>query len=86
MLRRKSEFWDFLYSICSLVSEKEGLNKEGQLSPYEEYLQLLLQMKMASDVSEWRDTPNPLGFVLFFLFKHTVNNILMTDISMAALL
>lgn len=60
MLRRRSEFFIFLDSVRSVKSEnkeeKEEENKEGKkeqkLSPLEEYLQLLLQMKMASAVSE----------------------------------
>ncbi|XP_034997571.1 formin-binding protein 1 isoform X21 [Hippoglossus stenolepis] len=48
MLRRKSEFFVFLDSVRSVKSEKEEQNEENQLSPYEEYLQVLLQMKMTS--------------------------------------
>ncbi|XP_055369260.1 formin-binding protein 1 isoform X29 [Betta splendens] len=46
MLRRKSEFFVFLDSVRSVTSEKDEQKEERQLSPYEEYLQVLLQMKM----------------------------------------
>lgn len=52
MLRRKSEFFVFLDSVRSVKSEKEEQKEEDQLSPYEEYLQVLLQMRMTSAVSE----------------------------------
>lgn len=51
MFRRKSlsaELFVFLDSVRSVTSERE----EQQLSPSEEYLQALLQMKMTSAVSE----------------------------------
>lgn len=54
MLRRKSEFFVFLDSARSVKSEKEERKETLQLSPYEEYLQVLLQMKMTSAVSEQR--------------------------------
>lgn len=54
MLRRKSEFLLFLDSVRSVKSEKEERKEERQLSPYEEYLQVLLQMKMTSAVSVQR--------------------------------
>lgn len=54
MLRRKSEFFVFLDSARSVKSEKEARKEEHQLSPHEEYLQALLQMKMTSAVSEQR--------------------------------
>lgn len=52
MLRRKSEFFIFLDSVRSVKSEKDEQKEERQLSPYEEYLQVLLQMKMTIAVSE----------------------------------
>lgn len=48
MLRRRSEFFIFLDNVCSVKSEKE----DHQLSPCDDYLQVLLQMKMTSAVSE----------------------------------
>lgn len=54
MLRRKSEFFIFLDSTFSAKPEKEEQKEEPELSPYEEYLQVLLQMKMTSAVSEQR--------------------------------
>ena len=54
MLRRKSEFFIFLDNVRSGKSETEEQKEEQQLSPYEDYLQVLLQMKMTSDVSEQR--------------------------------
>ncbi|XP_076614812.1 formin-binding protein 1 isoform X5 [Chaetodon auriga] len=48
MLRRRSEFFVFLDNVRSVKSEKEEQKEEEQLSPYEEYLQVLLQMKMTS--------------------------------------
>lgn len=51
MLRRRSDFFIFLDSSFPGKSEKED-EKEEPLSPYEEYLQVLLQMKMTSAVSE----------------------------------
>lgn len=52
MLRRRSEFFVFLDSARSVKSEKEEQQEERQLSPYEEYLHVLLQMKMTSAVSQ----------------------------------
>lgn len=52
MLRRRSEFFVFLDSARSLKLEKEEQLEERELSPYEEYLQVLLQMKLTSAVSE----------------------------------
>lgn len=52
MLRRRSEFFIFLDNVRSVTSEKEEPKDEHQLSPYEEYLQVLLQMKLTSAVSE----------------------------------
>ncbi|KAL3042004.1 hypothetical protein OYC64_020044 [Pagothenia borchgrevinki] len=49
MLRRKSEFFIFLDNVRSGKSETEEQKEEQQLSPYEDYLQVLLQMKMTSD-------------------------------------
>ncbi|KAK1883869.1 Formin-binding protein 1 [Dissostichus eleginoides] len=49
MLRRKSEFFIFLDNVRSGKSETEEQKEEQQLSLYEEYLQVLLQMKMTSD-------------------------------------
>lgn len=54
MLRRRSEFFLVLDGGRSVKSEKEERKEEHQLSPYEEYLQMLLQMKMTSAVSEQR--------------------------------
>ncbi|TKS84656.1 Formin-binding protein 1 [Collichthys lucidus] len=49
MLRRRSEFFVFLDSVRSVKSEKEEREREGRQSrPFEEYLQVLLQMKMTS--------------------------------------
>ncbi|XP_029940156.1 formin-binding protein 1 isoform X21 [Salarias fasciatus] len=48
MLRRRSEFFVFLDNAFSVKSEKEEPKEERQLSAYEEYLQVLLQMKMTS--------------------------------------
>lgn len=52
MLRRRSEFFVFLDSVRPGKPEKEEPKEESQLSPYEDYLQLLLQMKFTSAVSE----------------------------------
>ncbi|XP_056259074.1 formin-binding protein 1 isoform X17 [Seriola aureovittata] len=57
MLRRKSEFFVFLDSVRSVKpgkekekeKEKEEEKEENELSPYEEYLKVLLQMKVTSD-------------------------------------
>lgn len=51
MLRRRSEFFIFLDNVRSVKTEKEEQNEEHQLSPCEEYLQVLLEMKMTSAVS-----------------------------------
>ncbi|KAG8010386.1 Formin-binding protein 1 [Nibea albiflora] len=48
MLRRKSEFFVFLDSVRAAKSQKEEQREERQLRPFEEYLQVLLQMKMTS--------------------------------------
>ncbi|XP_039635069.1 formin-binding protein 1 isoform X10 [Perca fluviatilis] len=48
MLRRRSEFFVFMDSVRSQKSETEEQKEEHQLSPFEEYLQMLLQMKLAS--------------------------------------
>lgn len=48
MLRRRSEFFLFLDDTRSAKSEKE----ERPSSPCEDYLRVLLQMKITSDVSE----------------------------------
>lgn len=69
MLRRKSEFFVFLDSIRSVKSEKVERQEECQLRPFEEYLQVLLQMKMTSAVSEQKHTPAE----LFFPFKHAIS-------------
>lgn len=62
MLRRRSEFFVFLDNVRSVKQEKEEQKEEKQLSPYEDYLQVLLQMKVTSDVSEHR---SKLWIVLF---------------------
>lgn len=51
MLRRRSEFFVFLDGVRSAKPEREEPKEERLLSPYEEYLQVLLQMKMTSSVS-----------------------------------
>lgn len=48
MLRRRSEFFLFLDDARSAKSEKE----ERPSSPCEDYLRVLLQMKITNDVSE----------------------------------
>ncbi|XP_034752201.1 formin-binding protein 1 homolog isoform X19 [Etheostoma cragini] len=48
MLRRRSEFFVFMDSVRSSKSETDEQKEEHQLSPFEEYLQVLLQMKLAS--------------------------------------
>lgn len=63
MLRRRSEFFVFLDSVRSVKPEKEEQKEEDHLSPYEEYLQVLLQMKMTSAVSGQK----------WFPFRHTVS-------------
>lgn len=52
MLRRRSEFFLFLDNVISVKLEREEEKEEHQLGPYEEYLQVLLQMKMTSAVSK----------------------------------
>lgn len=52
MLRRKSEFFVFLESVRSSKAEETEEPKEEPASAYEEYLQLLMQMKTTSGVSE----------------------------------
>lgn len=52
MLRRRSEFFLSLDDAHSAKSEKEGRKEERPPNPCEDYLQVLLQMKMTSDVSE----------------------------------
>ncbi|KAL6096663.1 uncharacterized protein ACO6RY_05933 [Pungitius sinensis] len=54
MLRRKSEFFVFLESVRSLKADAEEPREEPPPSAYEEYLQLLMQMKTTSGVSERR--------------------------------
>lgn len=53
MLRRRSEFFVFLDSVRAVKSDPDE-SDEPQLSPFEEYLQVLLQMKMTSAVSDHR--------------------------------
>lgn len=53
MLRRKSEFFDFMDNIRTSKSESAEPDK-SQLSPFEEYLQVLLDMKITSTVSSWK--------------------------------
>lgn len=50
MLRRKSEFFVFMDNVRSAKSETAEEDK-SQLSPFEEYLQVLLDMKITSTVS-----------------------------------
>ena len=50
MLRRKSEFFVFMDSVRSSRSEHAEEDK-SQLSPFDEYLQVLLDMKITSNVS-----------------------------------
>lgn len=52
MLRRRSEFFVFLDSALSVITQKEEQKEEPPLSPSDEYLQVLLQMKMTSAVSQ----------------------------------
>lgn len=59
MLRRRSEFFVFVDQVRSTRHERREKEKEEEkhdsiLSPYEEYLQVLLQMKLTSAVSEQR--------------------------------
>lgn len=56
MLRRKSEFFVFLDGVRSAKSDTEEQKEDRQPSPYEEYLQVLLQMKLTSAVSEQAET------------------------------
>lgn len=71
MLRRRSEFFVFLDGVRSVKSEKEEQKEEPPLSPYEEYLHVLMQMKMTSAVSELGS--NIILAECFFPFKHTVS-------------
>nr|XP_023010942.2 formin-binding protein 1 isoform X6 [Maylandia zebra] len=48
MLRRRSEFFVFLDSALSVSTQKEEQKEEPPLSPSDEYLQVLLQMKTTS--------------------------------------
>ncbi|XP_039856834.1 formin-binding protein 1 homolog isoform X9 [Simochromis diagramma] len=48
MLRRRSEFFVFLDSALSVITQKEEQKEEPPLSPSDEYLQVLLQMKTTS--------------------------------------
>ncbi|XP_063334237.1 formin-binding protein 1 homolog isoform X7 [Pelmatolapia mariae] len=48
MLRRRSEFFVFLDSALSVITQKEEQKEEPPLSPCDEYLQVLLQMKTTS--------------------------------------
>lgn len=54
MLRRRSEFYGFLGNVLSVKSETEEQKEEQPLSRHDEYLQVLLQMRMTSAVSEQR--------------------------------
>lgn len=56
MLRRRSQFFVFLDNALSVKAEEEGAieGEEVALTPFEEYLQMLLQMKMTSSVSGQR--------------------------------
>lgn len=53
MLRRRSEFFVFLDNALSVKAEREEPKEEEEqkLGPFEDYLQVLLQMKMTSAVS-----------------------------------
>ncbi|XP_074473001.1 formin-binding protein 1 isoform X16 [Sebastes fasciatus] len=48
MLRRRSEFYIFLGNVLSVKSETEEQKEEQPLSSHDEYLQVLLQMRMTS--------------------------------------
>lgn len=58
MLRRRSQFFVLIDNALSVKAEKEEQKEEEQkeealtASPFEEYLQNLLQMKTTSAVSE----------------------------------
>lgn len=52
MLRRRSEFFVFLDSALSVITQKEEQKEEPPLSPSDEYLQVLQQMKTTSAVSQ----------------------------------
>lgn len=52
MLRRRSEFFLFLDDARARKSGKEEQKEERYPSPCEDYLGVLLQMKMTSDVSQ----------------------------------
>lgn len=52
MLRRRSEFFLFLDDSRSKKSGKEEHKEERHPSPCDDYLEVLLQMKGTSDVSE----------------------------------
>lgn len=57
MLRRRSEFFLFLDDTRAGKSGKEEHKEEHHPSPCEDYLGVLLQMKMTSDVSEQTGFP-----------------------------
>lgn len=57
MLRRRSEFFLFLDDARSRKSGKEEHKEECHPSPCEDYLGVLLQMTMTSDVSEQTGFP-----------------------------
>lgn len=57
MLRRRSEFFLFVDDARSGKSGKEEHKEECHPSPCEDYLGVLLQMKMTSDVSEQAGFP-----------------------------
>lgn len=57
MLRRRSEFFLFLDEARSGKPGKEEQKEEHHPSPCEDYLGVLLQMKMTSDVSEQAGFP-----------------------------
>lgn len=57
MLRRRSEFFLFLDDARSSKSGKEEHQEARHPSPCEDYLGVLLQMKMTSDVSEQAEFP-----------------------------
>lgn len=59
MLRRRSQFFVFLDNALSVSAEDEGARgEEHVLTPFEEYLQMLLQMKMTSSVSQQKTVEN----------------------------
>lgn len=57
MLRRRSEFFLFLDDARAGKPGKEEQKEEHRPSPCEDYLGVLLQMKMTSDVSEQTGFP-----------------------------